>query len=284
MTRWAVGIVIFVLLLAGGIYYLYEQQHEDFDSANKTYRIVKKWNIPNALDEISGIVWLGNNQLACIQDEDGILFVYDLAQEKIIKKKKFAGPGDYEGLTYLNNYFYIARSDGTIFRMNANLDQDPETVKLKTPFTSENNIEGIAGGFDDLLLIAVKNKNLEGSDNAYRALYTYDPVSQEIYKDMEITVDYNEEIWQKIKTDDSDVFLMPADVTFQPETRDIYILDAEKPKLVITDRYGKVKKIHKLDPAEFFQPEGICFTPAGVIYIANEGKGGDPNILEVNFN
>lgn len=284
MTRWAVGIVIFVLLLAGGIYYLYEQQHEDFDSANKTYRIVKKWNIPNALDEISGIVWLGNNQLACIQDEDGILFVYDLSQEKIIKKKKFAGPGDYEGLTYLNDYFYIARSDGTIFRMNANLDQDPETVKLKTPFTSENNIEGIAGGFDDLLLIAVKNKNLEGSDNAYRALYTYDPVSQEIYKDMEITVDYNEEIWQKIKTDDSDVFLMPADVTFQPETRDIYILDAEKPKLVITDRYGKVKKIHKLDPAEFFQPEGICFTPAGVIYIANEGKGGDPNILEVNFN
>lgn len=284
MTKWAVAIVIFVLLLAGAIYGLYEHHHEDFDTENKTYEVVKKWNIPNALDEISGIVWLGNNQLACIQDEDGILFVYDLAEEKIVKKKKFAGPGDYEGLTYLNDYFYIARSDGIIFRMNADLDKDPETVKLKTPFSSENNIEGIAGGFDDLLLIAVKSKNLEGNDDAYRGLYTYDPVNQEVYKDMEITIDYNEEVWQKLQTDDDKQFLNPADVTFQPETRDIYILDAENFKLVVTDRYGKIKKVHKLDPAEFFQPEGICFTPAGVIYVANEGKGGDPSILEVNFN
>ncbi|APU69955.1 hypothetical protein [Christiangramia flava] len=284
MTRWAVAIVIFVLVLAGGIYTLYERKHPDFDSENKTYEIVKKWNIPNALDEISGIVWLGDYQVACIQDEDGILFVYDLDKEEIVKKIQFGEPGDYEGLTYLNDYFYIARSDGKIFRMNADLDADPETVILDTPFTTKNNIEGIAGGFDDLLLIAVKGDNLEGNDDTYKALYTYDPVKQEIYKDLEITVDYNEEIFKRLKTDDRREFLRPADVAFHPETRDIYILDAEKPKLVITDRYGKVKKIHELDPAEFFQPEGICFTPAGIIYIANEGKGGDPNILEVNFN
>lgn len=284
MNKWAAAIIIFVILLAAAIYGLYEQHDYDFDPSTKTYRIVQKWNIPEELEEISGMVWLGNNQIACIQDEAGTIFVYDLSKSKIVKKVDFAEPGDFEAITYLNDYFWIARSDGALYKFSSDLNSNAKAEKFTTPFKSNNNIEGIAGGFNDLLLIAVKDENLEGHDEEYKSLYTYDPVAQKLIDRDEIKINFDDPVFKQLRTDKKREFLRPSDIAFEPETRNIYILDAETPQLVITDPYGKLIQIHELDPEEFFQPEGICFTPAGTIYISNEGKGGDPSILEVIFN
>ena len=60
--------------------------------------ISNTWELPEELNEISGIAWLQGNTFACVQDEEGYIFIYDLDQEKITTKIKFAGPGDYEGI------------------------------------------------------------------------------------------------------------------------------------------------------------------------------------------
>ena len=41
-----------------------------------------------------------------------------------------------------------------------------------------------------------------------------------------------------------------------------------------------VLDVKELDPNEFRQPEGICFSPSGDMFISSEGQGGKGYILE----
>ena len=83
--------------------------------SSKDYTIKETWELPAVLDEISGIAWLSEGTIASIQDEDGIIFIYDLNKKKIIEEIEFAGPGDYEGIAIHNQDAYVLRSDGTIY-------------------------------------------------------------------------------------------------------------------------------------------------------------------------
>ena len=40
--------------------------------------------LPGVLNEISGIVYNQNGILYCINDEDGIVFLYDVVEEEIV--------------------------------------------------------------------------------------------------------------------------------------------------------------------------------------------------------
>jgi hypothetical protein len=53
--------------------------------------------------------------------------------------------------------------------------------------------------------------------------------------------------------------------------------------LLILDRQGNVLHLVDLDPKTFRQPEGMCFSPAGDLFISNEGKGGKGTILRFNY-
>jgi uncharacterized protein YjiK len=53
--------------------------------------------------------------------------------------------------------------------------------------------------------------------------------------------------------------------------------------LIILDKNGDIQDVHTLNPAEFKQPEGICFLPDGSLYISNEGKGGSATLLRFNY-
>ena len=50
--------------------------------------------------------------------------------------------------------------------------------------------------------------------------------------------------------------------------------------LVVLDRDGYILGVHALDPNLFRQPEGICFSPEGDLYISNEGRGGKGYVLK----
>lgn len=283
MNKWAFGIITIVLILAGLVYFLYEAQDYDFDQTTKTYEIVNKWDLPNALDEISGMVWLGNNRIACVQDEDGIIFTFDLNSSKIINRQNFGGPGDYEALAFLNEEFWVAESNGKLFRIPKNGGED-DTEEIKLPFEYKNNIEGLAATRDGKFLISVKDRNLEKDDGDYKAIYSFDPVTRTLATTVALKIDFNDPAFKIIKNDNARKEIRPSDLNFNPVSGDLYVLDAEVPKVLILDSSGNIKNIHMLDPEEFFQPEGICFTPSGRIFISNEGKGGDPNILEVKLN
>ncbi len=285
MTRWAVGIIAVVLILAGFIYGIYEKYDYDFDPADQTYKIVKKWELPPVLDEISGIAWVGDGIIACVQDEDGIIFKYDIMSSKIISQSPFASAGDYEALTLKNKDLWVAESGGTLFRTKRDEINKKDTDTFEMNFTYRNNIEGIAAKPDGNILIAVKDRNLKGDEGDYRSFYTYNPASRELDRDPTIKVNYKDSIFEILHTGNPRMLLRPSDIEYNPVTGDLFVLDAEVPKILVLGSNGRIKKMHMLNPADFFQPEGICFSPSGRIFISNEGKGGiAPNIIEITLN
>src|SRR5690606_13630350 len=109
------------------------------------------------LREVSGIALLPDGLMACIQDEDGILFLYDLHKKAIQEKIQFADAGDYEGLAIVGNTAFVVRSDGAIYQVSDFRSGKPEVTLHKSVLAATQNTEGLAyDKANNRLLIACK--------------------------------------------------------------------------------------------------------------------------------
>jgi len=126
----------------------------------------ERWVLPKELEEISGLSYYKANQLACIQDEDGILYFYDLENRKIVRTESFGKKGDYEGVEIILDTAYVLKSNGSVYYFPINKEDIGGINEIKTDLTEENDAEGL--GFSQRrkeLLIACKEepgtKNIE---------------------------------------------------------------------------------------------------------------------------
>ena len=111
------------------------------------------WILPDRLEEVSGITSYAENLIACVNDEEGVIFIWDTKWASVSKKIKFAYDGDYEGIAYLGNVFYIIDSEGELNKY------DELTKKLKKyqlPFEWDNQIEGLCVESDSTLLLVLR--------------------------------------------------------------------------------------------------------------------------------
>ena len=130
------------------------------------------WELPAVLREVSGIALMPDGTMACIQDEEGKIFVYDLAEKKITREIPFADPGDYEGISIANEDAYVLRSDGAIFEVAGFKNENPTVKSYKPSLPATINMEGMA--YDDQnnrLLLAPKgyDPKLKG----HKAIYAF---------------------------------------------------------------------------------------------------------------
>lgn len=72
--------------------------------------------------EVSGIVWLNKDEIACVQDESGKVFIYDIEQKTIERSYTFSSEGDYEGI------IFSPKAD--VFISNEGSDSKPATLLL----------------------------------------------------------------------------------------------------------------------------------------------------------
>jgi hypothetical protein len=52
------------------------------------------YKLNSELEEISALTYLEDGKLACVQDEDGILYTFDAQEGEIVGKYKFGKHGD----------------------------------------------------------------------------------------------------------------------------------------------------------------------------------------------
>lgn len=86
-----------------------------------TTKITNTWNeydltspdalfiLPDTLREISGITKTEGNNFACIQDENGILFIYDAIRNQIVVQYFFNADGDYEMIARVEDIIRIKK-------------------------------------------------------------------------------------------------------------------------------------------------------------------------------
>ncbi|PVW12423.1 SdiA-regulated domain-containing protein [Marixanthomonas spongiae] len=278
MNKIVAALAILIIGVSFLFYHFYKTRIERKQVAlDSTHEVVESWKLPSVLDEISGIVWLEDGRIACIQDEVGIVFFYSLNTKKLDGQVKFGGDGDYEGVALMGDNIYVARSDGEIFEILDYKSKDPVFNQYNLPLSEKNNIETLLGDAENnRLLLMAKDHEPFGNDG--RGIYAYDLATKTLrQKPVLLLTARDHELQKSIKK------IRPADIAIHPKTNEIYVLQGTKPKILIVKQNGTVKKEYPLNNAVFYQPEGITFAPDGTLYISNEATGGPPSILKVTL-
>lgn len=246
----------------------------------ETNSLVKnRWDLPVILKEISGIDFLDQDRVACIQDETGTIFIYNLRSSKIEKEIPFAGSGDYEGIALHGDDAYVLRSDGRIFQVG-NFMTDPKVQEYSTFLTSKQDTEGLSlDKKNNRLLISIKGYEPDQKD--YKGIYAFNLSTRQLEKKPVFRIDLNDPQLEGFKKKKKASF-NPSDIALHPQKDEIYLIEGSKPKILLMDFSGKVKKVQEFDDADFSQPEGIAFAPDGGLYISNEGKDKEGNILQLS--
>lgn len=229
--------------------------------------IVQKWVLPEVLREVSGIAYMDANRFACIQDEEGTIFIYNRATNAIEKEIPFAGTGDYEGITLAGNTAYVVRADGRLYEVPLN-EGMRGVNEWETSLTVEQNVEGLF--YDkkgDRLLLAIKGNEPHTKD--YKGVYAFDVRSKKFVKEPVFKIDVNNSLLNGSGKKGGDI--KPSEIAIHPVTGDIYVSDGPAARLLVMDAEGNAKKVYHLGN-EFPQAEGITFSPSGELFISNEGK------------
>jgi uncharacterized protein YjiK len=233
------------------------------------------------LKEVSGIDYLGNNRIACVQDESGTIYIYDLGQKKIVKQVPFSGAGDYEGIAIVGTTAYIVRSDGRVFEVNGYESGKPSVKEYATALT-DHNVEGLC--YDqkqNRLFLAIKAEEPGGKD--YKGIYAFDLATKKMLNTPVLKIDLTNPLFKDINEKKIANNMQPSDLEINPVTGEVYVIEGASPKVLIMDENGGKKKLYQMSSSDFQQAEGITFTPQGELYISNEGKTGTANILKVEI-
>lgn len=248
---------------------------------------IKIYNLPPILEEISALGINENDELLCVQDEDGVIFSFDFESESINHKYVFAKAGDYEGIEIVRSIVYVLESNGTIHEIE-NLGQPSEKITIhQTNLTENNDTEGL--GFDasmNCLLIACKKKAGDGEfyDNQ-KAVYAFDLDTKKLQTEP-ILLFSKQALHDFIESNNLKELSFDFDkkMPFKPSGITVYngfyytIASAGK-MLIITDKSGNIQHIEKLNHQLLPKPEGITFDSKGNLLISSEGKNGNGRIV-----
>ena len=252
----------------------------------------EKYFLPYALEEISGLSFVQEGILACIQDEDGKLFLYDYNTRKIASSLKFWKPGDYEGVEIVGDTAYVTNSKGDLLIFNYKDEEgNLDTREINTALSKKNNIEGL--GFDperkSLLLVCKDESDIDKKKVSGQAVYSYSLNEKKLNKEPLFSITK-----KKIKAflennkdnayEEKRINFRPSGIALNPTDDNFYIIASTGKLMLVVDRLGDIQASYPISPNLLGQPEGICFAPNGDLFISSEGEGDKGYILKFEMN
>ncbi|MXV17709.1 SdiA-regulated domain-containing protein [Hufsiella ginkgonis] len=272
----------------------HEKSHKNEDKKELVNTI---FTMPKELKEISGIVFEDSTVVLAINDEEGYLYRYDIRKEAIVSRLKFAGPADYEDVALVGSDVYIVTSKGSLYHIKDYRSKAFKVYKFNTPLKEKNNIEGLAyDKRNNRLLLASKDEGMDNDKDkevfafslATRTLNTK-PVYSIRLADIEAFFkgDAIEETSKKflkaIGNQNLSEVVRPSAIAVHPGTGNLYVLSSINNFIAIINPQGKMIDAIQLKGKEFSQPEGLAFSPAGKLYVSNEGKNWSGNIIQLDY-
>ena len=249
--------------------------------------------LPKSLREASDVTAVSATEIAMVQDEKGIIYLYDFNVDKVTQKFKFGPKGDFEGIALANDTMYVLKSDGTLYKI-AHWRQDTQAVHTSLNLPTANN-EGLC--FDPVsgkLLISPKSqwKKQMGGGKHKRPIFAFDPVIGKLsaepifvlHTDEMVTFAHTHHLtlpgkWSRKGNFKEKLQFRPAAIAVHPVTGQIFIISARDRVMLSFDREGQITGLSVLDDELFLQPEGLAFLPDGTMIVVNESPKKKPGIL-----
>ena len=240
--------------------------------------------LPPELIEISGLSFdPENGRLLANNDEEGVIYHLNL-DGTIAGTEKFGKDGDYEGIERIGEEIVVSKQNGNLYFYDP---YTQGTTKVKTDLSSKNDIEGLAYDPDhELILMACKGQTLdEDNKKKEKVIYAYNLKLGVLHQEPYLVMGDPEHLsfveyhihdvsqYKKKAFHKRAKGFSPSGVAINPLNKDLYIISARGSIVIIYDQNHDLKDIMFLDEDVIPQPEGICFSPQGDLFISTEGKG-----------
>lgn len=284
------SLILFVLVLCSA----FSLFVNNYDYKTPSSRII----LPDTLREISGITYIDSSTIACIQDENGIVFMYDLTQNKIKRQFTFNINGDYEGICRVDQSLYILRSDGMLYEVSNYQSKKPAVKSWFTSVPAQNN-EGLCYDVKhNRLLIGCKGKITKGAQyKDIRQVYEFNLANKQLNSKAVYTfsvadvkefakihhLHFPSKTTKNGKNTGPVIRFNTSEIAIHPISGDLYVLSATDHALFIFNEAGVLQHIEQLDPTLFNKSEGITFFPNGDMIISNEAQTKKPTLLKFDY-
>lgn len=247
----------------------------------------QKYFLPYALEEISGLSYVSDGVLACIQDEDGKLFMFNYHDEIITRSIKFWKSGDYEGIEVVGDTAYVVNSKGDLLLFNYKGKEGKlNTLEIKTPLGKKNDIEGLAydNKNDRLLMICKGESDLDNKKVDGKAVYKFHRKKNKLSEKPLFSIEkkHIKNFLEKHKDnayEEKRINFRPSGIALHPIDDNFYIIASTGKLMLVVNRKGEIQASYPIAPSVLGQPEGICFAPNGDLFLASEGEGDKGYIL-----
>jgi hypothetical protein len=248
------------------------------DSLAGAVKILRSWQLPATLRNISAIDYLAQDKMACLQDEVGSIFIFDLDSGAIEKEFTFGPPGNYKGLVVLNSDAYVACADGRILEIKNYNSNKREVIEYGTHLTIEEEVNGLCYDRRNKRLL-VTIKRMEDGNRFYKGIYSFPLSDKRMLARPTLKIDLRSRVFRKLQPKDIQTIFQPSDIDINPVTGLLYIVDGIRVQLLRMKMNENIKDLTELDREKFIQPEGITFTPSGELFIASKGVREEPGML-----
>ena len=252
-------------------------------------------NLPFELREISGITDFSEDQIACVQNQNGTLYVYSMTGDSISAQYDFGYGGEFEGLTHVDSSYFIMRNDAVLLEVAPSKDSVSINFK-KLALPSWDNEVLCVDARDHRLLVAPKNTTSRGAElKSTRGIYTIDLETMEMAEDPLFTINLSElESFgqntgilfakkKRSKEEESSSHFMPSCIAVHPKTDEVYIISSIDHSMAVFEKSGKLINFVRFNAKLFTRPERIIFMPNGDLVITNEGQQGKTSLLRFKW-
>jgi len=240
------------------------------------------YKLPEVLREISGLGITKTGEVGCIQDEQGVIFIYDTDQCEINRRIGYGKNADYEGVAFAGDDAFVLRTNGNIWQ--------PVRQKHKSLLNRKNNTKGIAYEPNKNRVLAIcKDGYATGNGNFIEqlAIFPYDIDSNTVADSVAYSLDIdqvkkytelaNPETYREVfpmfyRANLATFPIYPSALAVHPKTGDIYIASGAGGLLFVLNSNGLLVHIERLREDSYLQIEGLTFRPNGTLLMASEGK------------
>jgi len=243
-----------------------------------------KYNVPAELNEISGIAFNKGNidKVYAESDETGKVYYFKLGDKKV-NYTLFKENGDFEDIAISDNQVIMLQSKGVLFTIPLTEIGKPQTEQAQKSknLLPEGEYEGMYANEDGQVYVLCKHCTTDKTSKESSG-YIFQLGADGILSpsgNFKVNVKRIEEILEVDK-----INFHPSALARSPLSNDWYILSSVNKILVVADAKWKVRRVYKLDPSLFSQPEGMTFDGQNNLYISNEAHTPVPgNILKFMY-
>ena len=233
--------------------------------------------LPPALDEISGIVYYPKDKsVLAINDEVGWLYKIYLKEDPDIQKWKYSNGADFEDLVLVDSTFYVLESNGNIIKFKFIRPDSVNAQEFVLPAPGKNEFEILYHNpYEKNLILLCKDCEIDNKNSLTAFSFDLDSLAYSTEPAFVMDIRKIEDL-----LDEKRLRFKPSAAAIHPLTKELYIISSINKVLVIADLKGIPKKVFKINPKLYKQPEGMTFTSRGDLIISNESAEiGAANIL-----